>query len=177
MSLDGVARGVNAEQLTASRRRLEQTEQQPDGGRLAGAVRTQATQDLTLLDLEVEILECAYPPEPLREAHRDDGAGAHAVSPRSVFKGNRQVTSVRRYVNAKPPGPTRTGWLRLASAERAQTRAGSRTTVCVAKIISSVSGVLRAWMKPKATSTAISAASTKEQMAPMRAISANTEKP
>ena len=76
----------------------------------------------------------------------------------------------------KPPSPTRTGRPLLPSAEESQTRTGSLTSVFVSKI-SSVSGVRRAWTKPKATSTAISAASTNEQMAPMRAISARTEKP
>lgn len=66
----------------------------------------------------------------------------------------------------------------LVRAEKCQTRTGSRTSVIVfVSKICSVSGVRRAWTKPKATSTAISAASTKEQMAPMRAISAKTEKP
>jgi hypothetical protein len=57
-----------------------------------------------------------------------------------------------------------------------QTRTGSLTAASSVKI-SSVSGVRRAWTSPKRTRTAIIAASTKEQMAPIRAIWAKTENP
>ena len=54
---DGVAPGVDAEELGAARARAVQAEQEPDRRRLARAVRPQVAVDLAALDAQVELLD------------------------------------------------------------------------------------------------------------------------
>ena len=58
--LDRILRAIDAEDLCASGRRADETEEEPDRRGLAGAVRAEVAEDLARRDLEIE---------------RDEGAG------------------------------------------------------------------------------------------------------
>jgi len=57
MHRDGVSPRVASKHLRTSGRRPEHAREQPQGGRLAGAVRPEIAEDLSRLDLKVEIAE------------------------------------------------------------------------------------------------------------------------
>jgi len=79
---DGIPPRVDAEQLRAPVARTVQAEQQPDGGRLAGAVGTQVPVHLPPLDREIERVErqrvAVALRQPLRVDHR-----LHVMSPKA----------------------------------------------------------------------------------------------
>lgn len=57
MGRHGLALGVEAEHLGPAAARADQPEEEPDGGGLPGAVRSEEAQDLTFGHLEVEVLQ------------------------------------------------------------------------------------------------------------------------
>jgi hypothetical protein len=75
MEGDGVAPGVAAEQRGLARVGAEQAEQDPDGGRLAGAVGAEEAVDLAGGDLELELVEGTHVAERLRQPGDGDGGG------------------------------------------------------------------------------------------------------
>jgi len=77
VGVDSLALAVEAEDLAAPRCRTDEPQQKPDGRRLAGAVGSEEADDLSLEDLEVEVIEGRDGPVALGEALRPDDRGDH----------------------------------------------------------------------------------------------------
>ncbi len=79
----GGAGDVDSLDLGSAGRRLDQPEEQSEGGRLAGAVRAEVAEHLTLGDVERQIVERHDRSEPLRERfHPDRGRPTSPVAHR-----------------------------------------------------------------------------------------------
>jgi hypothetical protein len=72
VGLDRLALAVEPEDLAAPGRGADEPEQQTDGGRFARSVRTQVTDDLALVDFEVEMVESGNVSVAFGEALRMD---------------------------------------------------------------------------------------------------------
>ncbi len=68
MRLLRLALAIEPEDLRPSARRAAQCEQQPDGGRLSGAVGPEEADHLARVDLEIEMVKGHDVAEALREA-------------------------------------------------------------------------------------------------------------
>jgi len=64
---------VMAENRSLSAGGSEEIQQQANGGRLARAIQTEETEDLTLSDFEIEIMECGERSVSFREATNRNG--------------------------------------------------------------------------------------------------------
>ncbi len=74
---EALVRDVVSRDARRTTRRREQRRQQMNGGGLPGAVRSQQAEELSVADLEVELVERAERAEVLPEAAGEDRGGGH----------------------------------------------------------------------------------------------------
>jgi hypothetical protein len=78
-----VVRHAVAEDLHRAARRMDQPEQHPDGSRLAGAVRAEEPEQISFVDVEIDVIDGSQPArERLRQrVRRDDAHVDPAIRP------------------------------------------------------------------------------------------------